>query len=831
MGLISACTGLSIARGLPMAALLLLNIRSLMLKPVKRMTDLRDSMTGLTDRKFHFVSKALPEDAFGVVSFEGAEGLSKCYQFNATLIADKSDIDLTDVLQHPATFTIHREEGDIDFHGIVVEFEQHQAFNEYVIYKAVLAPKLWWLSLTHHNQVFLNMTLPEILRSVLMDGGLTPNLDFELRLQKDYQAWEYVCQYRESHLNFLSRWMEREGIYYFFEQNPHGEKVILTDTKVSHTQMPAGRTMYYSPPSGLDESRREEVIKSFICRQKLIPRKVFMKDYNYQTPSLEVSGHAEVAPDHGRGEIFYYGDHFFTPSEGENLAQIRAEGLLCREKRFHGESTIPFLRPGYVFELEDHYRSDFNQDYLTIEISHQGVQSAYLTAGLKQALSEMEQSLYYRNTFTVIPAAVQYRPDIETPKARFYGSLNAKIDSAGSGEYAELDEQGRYKVVLPFDLSGRKDGKASAFLRMAQPYTGGDHGMHFPLHKGTEVLLTFIDGDPDRPIISASVPNPTTPSLVKDSNQTQAMITTGGQNKIHIEDKKGTERILMQSPTEDSWLRMGAPNDPPPADLGDAGEKTTVHGKGIRMHTRGDWEADVKKDFIIDGERHYNAEISQQYDLKTGASYEEQIGVDVDDDSTHHDFSSTSPMKGVYVKGKHEERVTDTQDVTVGGKQTITVGSGTGEMRHLTVNGDEKDEIKGKLDYTVDEDATIHYKGKKSETVDEEEFWSSGGKSAGFGGATFDLFLGEQASVFAGSKHEFALGILKLAIDMAVYCMNINVALTLTLHTGINMDIGNTLQIDRKGLEIKQKDVKIENGQLSINGKQFKMENNTFTMI
>ncbi len=517
-------------------------------------------MAFLTDKKFDFVSQALSKDTFGVVNFKGSEGFSKCYEFEITLVATDPEIDLDQVLQHPATFTILRQDGDIPFHGILAQFGQLHAVDEYVFYRAVLVPKLWWLSLTHHNQVFLNKKIPEIIEDVLKDGGLT-TMDFELRLQKSYVQWEYICQYRESHLALVSRWMEREGMYFYFEQADSGEKVIITDTKIAHTEMPQGKTMYYSPPSGLDEAHREETIKAFVCRQKMLPQNLRLKDYNYRTPSLEISGNAPVKSN-GRGDVYIYGEHFRTPEEGDALAKVRAEELLCREKLFCGESTIPFLRTGYLFDLQDHYRNSYNEKYLTIEIEHEGSQTAFLLAGIQKGLSEMEEQVYYRNNVVAIPGNVQFRPERKTEKEHFYGTMNAKIDAAESGQYAELDDQGRYKVILPFDLSGRKDGKASAYFRMAQPYAGTDHGMHFPLHKGTEVLLTFIDGDPDRPIIQGAVPNPDTPSLVTAADQTMSKITTGGGNKIHIEDKEGSQRVLLQTPTGGTYVRMGTPNDP-----------------------------------------------------------------------------------------------------------------------------------------------------------------------------------------------------------------------------------------------------------------------------
>ncbi|WP_031482711.1 type VI secretion system Vgr family protein [Maridesulfovibrio frigidus] len=524
--------------------------------------------------KFLFESKAVDKNTFTVVKFKGTEGLSTIYRFSITLISEKANLDLDSILQNPVEFTIKRDDGDIPFKGILSSFEQmHQAAG-IVFYRAELVPKLWWTTLTHCNQIFLNENAQGFMDGVLQKGGLKQGLNFDFKLQASYPSWEYICQYNESHFNFVSRWMERYGMYYYFEQTDQGEKMIITDTHISHSPMSQGTSLSYSPPSNLDFTKREEIVKNFMLKQQPLPKKVLLKDYNYQKPSLEMNCEAEVSP-HGMGEIYLYAEHFLTPSDGDKLAKIRAQEYLCREKVFHGVSTVPYVRTGYVFELKDHYRQDFNQRYLTTEVTHEGSQEAYLVSGLGMHLSEGEDRLYYRNTFTCIPAATQYRAERKSFKPKFTGSMNAKIDASGSGKYAELDSQGRYKVILPFDESGRHNGKATTWLRMAQPYGGSDHGMHFPLHKGTEVLLTCIDGDPDRPIIQAAVPNPETPSLVTDSSQTKCMITTGGKNHIHMEDQAGSERILMHTPKSNTWVRMGTPNDPPGGDEETPGEDGT----------------------------------------------------------------------------------------------------------------------------------------------------------------------------------------------------------------------------------------------------------------
>ncbi len=522
--------------------------------------------------KFLFTSKALPEDTFHVVRFRGTEGLSETYHFDITLVSAKPDVDLTEVLGQAATFTIQREDGAIPFHGALAYFEQLQQAGGMYFYRAELVPRLWKLIHTQHNQIFLDKAVKDFLSAVLQDGGLSPGQDLEFKVQGDPPAWDYVCQYNESHYNFACRWMEREGIYFYFDQSPGVEKMVLTDMSGAHAAMPEGEELVYSPVSGLETAHLDEVVSAFMLRQQPMPKSVRLKDYNPDTPSLDIEGTAQVS-DRGQGEIYIYGEHYRTPSEASRLAKIRAQEVLCREKLFTGVSSVPYVRTGYVFTLKRHYREDFNQRYLTVAATHEGSQEAYLTAGLGLRLTENQDRLYYRNSFTCIPAVTQFRPERKTPLARFQGTLSAKIDAGGSGQYAELDEHGRYKVVLPLDVSGRKDGKATAWLRMVQPYAGSGHGMHFPLHKGTEVLLAFIDGDPDRPIITGAVPNPETPSQVKDANQSQCRITSGGQNKIHMQDQSGAQGIYLSTPTHGTKFFLGATETPPDDGGGGGGDE------------------------------------------------------------------------------------------------------------------------------------------------------------------------------------------------------------------------------------------------------------------
>ena len=259
--------------------------------------------------KFTFAIQGFDKDAFHVVRFSGEEGLSQLYHFEVELFASDQDVDFDKALSNAATFTIKRHKGDIPFHGILKSFEQLSHSGPYTFYRAVLVPKAWWLTQTTHNQVFLEQNNEQFLTAVLKDGGLSPGLDFKISLQGSYPTWEYLCQYDETHFEFASRWMERDGLYYFFQQGATGEKMVITDSLTAHGPMPQGESFRYSPPSNMQVGHEEEVITDFTLTQRRLPQKVQLKDYNYQTPSLELSAEAPVSQN---GQGIHYLSMDFT---------------------------------------------------------------------------------------------------------------------------------------------------------------------------------------------------------------------------------------------------------------------------------------------------------------------------------------------------------------------------------------------------------------------------------------------------------------------------------------------------------------------------------------
>lgn len=639
-------------------------------------------MASQGEKRYTFVSDAQAEDTFSVVRFSGHEAISQPYRFEIELATDDAEIDLRAMLRKPARFVIHR--GDLDdrvFNGVPAEFEQMKESGGHVIYKAVLVPWLWNAGLYHENQLFLDKSVEDIIKEILQQTRLTGD-NYEFRLTGAYNPWEYLCQWRETDLNFIHRWMEREGIYYYFSQDDQKEKLIITDNAASHKSICAESKIPYSPPSGT-VPHYQEVIQSMVCRQHKLPNMVILRDYNYRHPSLELKAEATVDAD-GHGDVYFYGEHFKTPEEGNHLAKIRAEELLCRECIYNGESTAANLCAGYLFEMQDHYRKSYNQKYLVVEVEHRGQQAIAGLSGQDSALSQGEHQLEYSNRFTAIPADVQFRPERSAAKPRFFGTLNATVDASGSGEYAEIDDQGRYKVIMPFDRNGSGGGRASRWIRMTQPYAGNGYGMHFPLHRGTEVLLTFVDGDPDRPIISGSVPNPETASPVNTDNQTQSMIRTGGGNQFRLEDNAGGQQIHFSSPTEGSIISLGAPNE-----------------GNLYMKTDGTSVMKVGRDSTrtISGAEQTTVEQDNTYNINGNDT------LAVKGDRT----KSVDGSETTTVKGDHTKDVTGNETVTVKGDRTKDV---TGKET-ITINADRTKTVIGKETISITGDVNQTCQAKK----------------------------------------------------------------------------------------------------------------------
>ncbi|MEZ6037391.1 MAG: type VI secretion system tip protein TssI/VgrG [Planctomycetota bacterium] len=512
-------------------------------------------------------SDALPADTLMVSKLTGEERMSGLFRFELELICEDSELDLEAVLYAPARLGIKLMTalggGRVgtstrEIAGVFEQFEQRERGNGWTRYHAVLVPKLWLTTRSSRSRVFQGVTIDALVTDVLTGDGLDPNLDFEFKLLRDgadgdpaertiYPLREYVVQFEESDWQFLSRWLEHEGIYFYFENEDGAEKIVFADTESSFAKPMFGGTFTYNPEAsgeGADPDKFvEEEVRTFVCRQTRLPKTVTVNDYNWRIPS-RVTWTEDVL-EHGTGLQTEYNDHFKTGEQGHALAQARADELKCRARVFHGTGSCRSFRPGATFTLEGHYRGEWNRSYLLVSVTHTAEQMISLESATITGAK-------YTNTFEAVYDDQAWRPACVTPWPAIKGVIHATIDSEGQGKYAQLDQHGRYKVKLPFDEyfdpreDGERAGKASRWIRMAQPYAGARAGMHFPLAKGTEVLLVHIDGDPDRPIITGAVPNPMNESPANESNASHNAIRTRSGNAMNLDDSEYATGFSMR---------------------------------------------------------------------------------------------------------------------------------------------------------------------------------------------------------------------------------------------------------------------------------------------
>lgn len=494
--------------------------------------------------RYSFEPAQLSPDTFQVVRFTGTEGISELFEFNLQLVSQDPDIDFAQVVDKPATFTMMRDDEDVPVHGIVTDLTLRGRTADHVAYRATLRPRMTRLALSHRSRIFQDMSVEDILRQVFEEDGL-PASDLRFALQGSYSPREYCVQYQESDLNFVNRLMEAEGMYYFFEHTDGTDAIVVTDNKSEHEAIADPSALRYHEGGGGMVDQDLETIKQFTCEEQVVTGKVKLKDHNYRTPetlTTESQINGEMPGTH-----YEYGEHFREADRGDRLATVRNEAAEARRRVMSGQSDSVGLRSGFLFTMEEHFRSDFNADYLLTRVEHEGSQRAGLDLDSLPASDNGKVEPDYRNQFTCIPASVQYRPPRRTPKPDAPGVVTATVESAG-GDYAYIDDQGRYRAQMHFDERGdRSDGTKTLPIRMTQPYSGSDYGMHFPNHADTELIVAFENGDIDRPIALGTAPNPSNPSPAVSDNKMENILRTYAGNELLMDDTNEETRVKLNS--------------------------------------------------------------------------------------------------------------------------------------------------------------------------------------------------------------------------------------------------------------------------------------------
>jgi type VI secretion system secreted protein VgrG len=474
------------------------------------------------------------------------EQLGEPFQFELEVLSDDANLKPTDVLGEPVTVSLQVGSALRHFNGFATTFVRLGTLGEFFHYRLTLRPWLWFLSRTTNCRIFQKLNVPDIIKKVFRDHGFS---DFQEQLSGEYEPKEFLVQYRETDLHFVRRLMEHEGIYFFFKHSAASHTLVMADSIAAHSPTPFYSELRFVPP---DKNRDAHLdyVNAWESVSEVETGAYALTDYDFEKPRvpLEVLRKFTVKHAHSEYETFDFPGTYKETAEGSRYALIRLEELHANRTRAEGEANARGLLVGSLFTLAEHPVPAVNRDYLVISCNAL-IRSHQLESGTA------DPGEVFRCRFTAIEGDRAFRPPRVTLKPVVQGAQTARVVGK-AGEEIWTDPYGRVKLQFPWDRKSPGNEESSCWVRVAQVWAGTDFGaIHIP-RMGQEVIVEFLEGDPDRPIVTGRVYNfDNMPPYDLPMNQTQSGIksrsTIGGNqdncNEIRFEDLKGSELFFMQA--------------------------------------------------------------------------------------------------------------------------------------------------------------------------------------------------------------------------------------------------------------------------------------------
>ncbi|HBX57788.1 MAG TPA: type VI secretion system tip protein VgrG [Pseudomonas sp.] len=481
-----------------------------------------------------------------VLEFSGREAISQPFAFELELVSERPDLDLESLLHQSAFLALSPAGSGI--HGLIYRVAQGESGKRLTRYHVTLRPQLAYLAHRSNQRIFQHLTVPQIIARVLEEHGIQANA---YRFQLGplvYPERDYCVQYDESDLHFVQRLCEEEGIHYHFQHSPQGHVLVFGDDQTGFAKL---APTAYQQDSGLVAD--QPVVKRFGVRVETRSSRVTRRDYNFEKPKLlmEAAFSSDCQPDL---EDYDYPGRFVDRARGKHLSQRSLERHRSDYQLAEGESDQPRLVSGHFLALAEHPRAGWNDLWLLTEIHHEGKQPQVLEESVTsptEASDGFQQG--YRNRFSATPWTVLYRPPLNHPKPRILGSQSAVV-TGPAGEEIHCDEYGRIKVQFFWDRDGKSDDKTSCWLRVSSSWAGDRYGGIAIPRIGMEVLVTFLEGDPDQPLVTGClyhaehvVPYDLPAHKTRSVFKTLSSPGGAGYNELRIEDQKGAEQIFIHA--------------------------------------------------------------------------------------------------------------------------------------------------------------------------------------------------------------------------------------------------------------------------------------------
>jgi type VI secretion system secreted protein VgrG len=652
------------------------------------------------NRPFRAVS-TLGADELLLLGFQGREGISIPFEFTVDLLSEDPRIDGKALLLKPLVIEMDTPDGETRYiHGLIRRFSQLGRHEALVSYRAEVVPWLWFLTLGTDCRVFQNLHALEIIQKIFSDNGFS---DFELRVSRTPKKRDYCVQYRETHFDFVSRLMEEEGIFYFFEHTDSKHVLVITDNAGAHKPVPHQPTVELVVHEG--KYFDQDVITNLESIKAFHTGAVTLRDYDPLQPSvlLEAEEKGTYKP-----EDYDYPGKFTVNADGTLSAKMKLQEYESHQHVLVGKGNVRAFTSGFRFDLEGHYNSALNGSYVLTRIEHAAQCGDFRTW--------KESDFSYANTFHAIPRAIPFRPPA-TPRPVVKGSQTAVVVGP-AGEEIFVDKYGRVKVQFFWDRLGKKDDKSSCWIRVSSTWAGKGWGFIQIPRIGQEVVVDFLEGDPDQPLITGRVYNAEqVPPYSLPANQTQSGTKSrsskgGGTedfNEIRFEDKKGQEELYIHA------------------------QKDELHEvENDRTRTVGhDEDVTVDNDQSIDVKRHRTRNVGKNEDVTIGQNQTitvnknqsltvvdnrtKSVGKDETTDIGNNRTETVGKDESITINGNRTEQVKKDEKVDIDGKRELTVGKdeliSIGKKYVLTA-GEEIVLKTGSASITMKKDGTITIKGK-----------------------------------------------------------------------------------------------------------------------
>ena len=635
-----------------------------------------------------------------VTSFTGSEGISELFEFEIDFVSDDPAIDFDAVVGKPATLEMATNDDPRIVHGIVSCIEEVGTTPRWSSYSITVVPTLWTFGLRKDCCIYQFLKVTDVIKDILESGGLTSGDDFAFRLSGQYPKLDYCVQYRESDLEFITRLMEEAGLFYFFEHTEAGHKLVIADDKGEHAAI-NGPTMlpYRAGDTGM-QSDEEEVTELCLSRT-LQTGAVAMRSFNFEKTSLSLESISKADSDTEFVDYDFDG-RFFTGADGKHLAKVKQESYAVSRRELSGKSNCRHLTAGYKFTVSDHSREEFNAEFVLLKVNHRGEQPQSAGSDGMDGGSDGEQA--YENTFEAFPADITFRPEQVTERGLVEGPQTATV-TGPAGEEIHCDSHGRVKVFFHWDRYGTRDDSSSVWIRVSQSHRLGD--LAIP-RIGEEVIVDFLEGDPDQPIITGRVYNgQRVPSYALPGDKTKSSFKTfsspggGGFNELRFEDAAGSEEVFFHA-QKDMLVKV-------------LHDRKREIGHDDTQTVENDETLETKHDRFRKVGRNEAVEIAKDQLVKIGADRTEAVtgneSVKIDGNLTHevvgNDTEKVGKERKVSVGDKDSLTIGKDHEVSVGDGQTTSVG----KDYKLSVDGDAAIEVK--KDHETSADGKFNVDAKK----------------------------------------------------------------------------------------------------------------------